>query len=90
MVGSGVRTNQGAAPPAELRETSMSKNYEIYSGRRVVSTELSVSASQAVIDYVRSYGVKDDEVTRRGVDSVSWRGARFKAVLLVPTGPQAG
>ena len=30
---------------------STSKKYEIHSGRRVVSTQLSVSASQAVIDY---------------------------------------
>ena len=64
----------------------MSKKYEIHSGRRVVSTQFSISASQAVIDYVRSYGVKDDEITRLGVDCVSWRGARFKAVL-VPTEP---
>ena len=68
----------------------MSKKYEIHSGRRVVSTQVSVSASQAVIDYVRSYGVKDDEITRLGVDSVSWRGAQFKAMLIVPTEPQAG
>ena len=65
----------------------MSRKYEIYSGRRVVSTQFSVSASQAVIDYVRSYGVKDDEITRIGVDSVSWRGAQFKAVLVPAESP---
>jgi hypothetical protein len=65
---------------------STSKKYEIHSGRRLVSTQYSVSPLQAVVDYVRSYGVKDDEITRLGVDSVSWRGARFKAVL-VPTAP---
>ena len=64
--------------------TSTSKQYEIHSGRRLVSTQFSVSAAQAVIDYVRSWGVKDDEIRRLGVDSVSGRGARFKAVL-VPT-----
>jgi hypothetical protein len=32
----------------------MIKRYEIYSGRRVVSTQYSVSPSQAVVDYVRS------------------------------------
>jgi hypothetical protein len=63
--------------------------YEIYSGRRVVSTQYSVSPSQAVLDYVRSYGVKGDEIRRLGVDSVSWRGAHFKAVLS-PAEPQAG
>ena len=64
----------------------MSKKYEIYSGRRIVSTQYSVTALQAVIDHVRSYGVKDDEIRRLGVDSVSWRGARFSAVL-VPAEP---
>ena len=61
-----------------------SKKYEIRSGRRLVSTQFSVSPLQAVVDYVRSYGVKDDEITRLGVDCVSWRGAHFRAVL-VPT-----
>ncbi len=65
----------------------MSRKYEIYSGRKVVSTKFSVSASQAVIDYVRSHGVKDEEITRIGVDSVSWRGAQFKAVLVPAESP---
>jgi hypothetical protein len=64
----------------------MSKKYEIYSGRRIVSIQYSVSALQAAVDHVRSYGGKDDEIKRLGVDSVSWRGARFSAVL-VPTDP---
>jgi hypothetical protein len=51
----------------------MIRKYEIYSGRRVVSTQYSVSPSQAVLDYVRSYGVKNDEIRRLGVDSVYWR-----------------
>jgi hypothetical protein len=63
---------------------SATKKYEIHSGRRLVSTQFSVSPLQAVVDYVRSYGVKDDEITRLGVDCVSWRGAQFRAVL-VPT-----
>jgi hypothetical protein len=64
----------------------MSKKYEIHSGRRIVSTQYSVSALQAVVDYVRMYGVKDEEIRRLGVDSVSWRGAQFRAVL-VPADP---
>jgi hypothetical protein len=67
----------------------MSKKYEIHSGRRIVSTQYSVSPLSAVVDYVRSYGVKDDEIRRLGVDRVSWRGAQFRAVL-VPAEPQAG
>ena len=45
---------------------STSKKYEIHSGRRLVSTQFSVSPLQAVVDYVRSYGVKDAEITRPG------------------------
>ena len=64
----------------------MSKNYEIHSGKRVVSTQDSATPLQAVVDYMRSLGCRDDEIRRLGVDSVSWRGARFRAVL-VPAEP---
>ena len=59
----------------------MTQKYEIRSGRRTVSTQYSVSPLQAVVDYVRMFGCSDDEIRRLGVDSVSWRGARFSAVL---------
>lgn len=67
---------------------SSTRRYEIRSGRRLVSTQYSVSPLQAVVDHVRSYGVKDDEILRLGVDCVAWRGARFSAVL-VPEAPAA-
>jgi hypothetical protein len=60
----------------------MSKKYEIYSGRRVVSVQYSVTPLQAAVDYARSFGSVDDEIRRIGVDCVSWRGARFTAVLI--------
>jgi len=60
----------------------MSKRYEIYSGRRVVSVQHSVTPLQAAVDYARSFGSADDEIRRIGVDAVSWRGARFTAVLI--------
>ena len=59
--------------------------YEIHSGRRIVSTEYSISASQTVIDDVRDRASFDAEIARLGVESVSGRGARFSAVL-VPAG----
>jgi hypothetical protein len=65
----------------------MSEKYEIYSGRRVVSVQYSVSPLQAAVDYVRSFGTTDAEITRLGVNSVSWRGARFTATL-APVAPQ--
>ncbi|HEU0245590.1 MAG TPA: hypothetical protein VFR38_00725 [Gaiellaceae bacterium] len=65
----------------------MSKKYEIHSGRRTVSIQYSVSALQAAVDYVRTFGCGNDEITVLGVDSVAWRGARFNAVL-VPAEPK--
>jgi hypothetical protein len=64
----------------------MTTKFEIHSGRRTVSIQYSVSALQAVVDYVRSFGCSDSEITRLGVDTVAWRGARFSAVP-VPTEP---
>lgn len=58
----------------------MTRKFEIRSGRRTVSIQSSINAQQAVMDYVRSFGCKDDEITRLGPDAVSWRGARFNAV----------
>jgi len=68
-----------SASRRKVRRAATTK-YEIYSGRRVVSTQESVSALHAVVDFVRAYGVKDEEILRLGVDSVAWRGARFRAV----------
>lgn len=65
----------------------MSKKYEIYSGRRVVSIQYSVTPLQAAVDYARSFGGADDEIKRIGVDAVSWRGARFTAVLSAEPDP---
>jgi hypothetical protein len=62
----------------------MSKTYAIYSGKRVVSVQESATPLQAAVDYVRSLGTPDAEITRLGVDSVSWRGARFIASLAPP------
>jgi hypothetical protein len=59
----------------------MVKRYEIYLGKKAVSVEHSITPLQAAIEYVRSYGCSEDEIRRVGVDSVTWRGARFTAVL---------
>ena len=77
--GGAMSPPSGQARPKGRR--AMTRKYEIHSGRRTVSIQYSVSALQAVVDYVRSFGSRDDEIVRLGVDSVSWRGARFSAVL---------
>jgi hypothetical protein len=58
----------------------MTKKYEIRSGRRTVAVQYSVTPLQAVVDYVSKFGCKRDEIVTIGVDTVSWRGARFSAV----------
>jgi hypothetical protein len=55
----------------------------------MVSIQHSSSALQAAVDYVRSFGCSNDEITRLGVDAVAWRGARFSAVHN-PEEPRSG
>jgi len=59
----------------------VTRSYEIRSGRRVVAVQESVSPRQAALDYVRSLGTPESEILTLGVDTVAWRGARFRAVL---------
>lgn len=90
-VGCGLSTTPAAIPrkfsPPGASSPEMSKKYEIYSGRRVVSIQYSVTPLQAAVDYARSFGSADDEIRRIGVDCVSWRGARFTAVLIAEPDP---
>ena len=59
----------------------MSRRYEIRSGRRTVSTQFSSSPLEAAFDYARMFG-SSNEITILGIDTVSWRGARFTAVAI--------
>ena len=59
----------------------MLKDYEIRSGQRAVSIKSAPSAQQALLDYVKSLGCRDSEIVRLGQAAVSWRGARYTAVL---------
>jgi hypothetical protein len=67
----------------------MTHRYEIRSGRRVVSTQRSVSPLQAALDYARMFGAAESEIQIVGVDSVAWRGARFSAVQVPTESPSA-
>lgn len=53
--------------------------FEIHSGRRVVSRQLASTTQEALIEYLRGLGCRDDEVTRVGATAVAWRGAVFHA-----------
>ena len=59
----------------------MSRRYEIRSRRRTVSVQYAHTPLQAVIDYVRAFGCRRDEILTLGVGTVAWRGARFGAIL---------
>lgn len=58
----------------------MTKKYAIYSGKRAVAIQYSISPLQAAVDHVKAFGSTDAEIMRVGADCVSWRGARFTAV----------
>jgi hypothetical protein len=54
--------------------------YELRAGRRSVAVRTAPSAQVALLDYVRSLGCREDEITRLGGSAVSWRGAVYEAV----------
>jgi hypothetical protein len=58
----------------------MRTGFEVYSGRRVVSLQLATTAQEAVLEYLLSIGCRNDELSRVGINAVSWRGAVYKAV----------
>jgi hypothetical protein len=57
----------------------MYTTFDVRSGRHTVATKQASSAQEALIDYVRGLGCRDDEIVRLGADAVSWRGAIFRA-----------
>ena len=60
----------------------MRLTYEVRSGKRVVALRDGETASDALLDYARSLGCREDELTRLGSDAISWRGAIFRAAPL--------
>ena len=60
----------------------MRASYAIHSGRRQIAVATAWSAGEALIEYLRGRGFRDDEMMRVGVAAVSWRGAMFTATKL--------
>jgi hypothetical protein len=67
----------GTAAPTRRRATS----YEVRSGGRPVSLQEASTAQEAVLQYVRSLGCRQEEIRRVAPDTVSWRGAVYSAAL---------
>jgi hypothetical protein len=54
--------------------------YEVRSGTRTVALQYASTPLEALIEYLRSIGCRDDEIVRMGTKMVSWRGAVFSVV----------
>jgi hypothetical protein len=70
------------AAPLRLDELVRAQ-YAVISGRRQVGIVSAWSANEAVIEYLRSRGFRDDEIVRLNGNAASWRGAIFKATAVV-------
>ena len=60
----------------------MSTSYEVRCGKRLISLQNAHSAREALLEYLRSVGCHEDEITGVSLDAVSWRGAVYRAVPL--------
>ena len=54
--------------------------FEVRSGRQTVAVRSASTAQEALVEYLRGLGCRDDEIKRLGTNAASWRGAMFKAV----------
>ena len=61
----------------------MTTRYEIHCGRRLVSQQVANSATEAIREYLRSMGCRDEEMSPYGPDTIRWNGAAYRAVPLV-------
>jgi hypothetical protein len=57
----------------------MRGTYAIHSSKRQIAVTTAWSAGEALIEYLRGRGFRDDELVRMRFDAVSWRGAVFTA-----------
>lgn len=55
----------------------MRTSYEIRSGKRTVAEQYATTPQEALVEYLRSIGCRDDEIVTMGAKAISWRGAVF-------------
>jgi hypothetical protein len=60
--------------------------YEVRCGRRLISLQRASTAREAIIEYLRSMGCRDDEMSTLGVDKIVWQGAVYRAVAVAASG----
>ena len=61
-----------------MGEEQVITSYVVLSGRHAVALQNASSAQEALIDYLKALGCRDDEIVRMGTDSASWRGAVYR------------
>jgi hypothetical protein len=57
-------------------------SYEVRTGKRLISLQNASTGYEALIEYLRSIGCRDDELTRVGANAITWRGSVYRAVPL--------
>ena len=57
-------------------------SYEVRTGKRLIAFQNTNTALEAVLEYLRSVGCRDGEITRVAVNAVAWRGATYHAIPL--------
>ena len=58
----------------------MYSTYEVHSGDRLIGFRTASTPQAALFDYARALGCRDEEVMKIAPDTISWRGAVFRAV----------
>jgi hypothetical protein len=57
-------------------------SYEVSCGKRRISLQHANTAREAIIEYLRSMGCRDDEMSTLGANAISWNGAVYRAVAV--------
>jgi hypothetical protein len=58
----------------------VTQSFEVRSGGRAVAVRTASTAHEALSDYLRGLGCRENEVVRLGADAAAWRGAVFSVV----------
>jgi len=58
----------------------MAEHYVVRAGQNDVGLKSASTPHEALRDYLRGIGCRDDEIVRMGEDAAAWRGAIYRAV----------
>jgi hypothetical protein len=61
------------------------RSYEVRSGRHAVALKDASTAQEALLEYLRGLGCRNNEIVRMGDAKAAWRGAIYSAVPAAST-----